>query len=350
MIRLENVTKTYKGNVVALRNVSADIQKGEFVFLVGPSGSGKSTFIRLLLKEQDPDSGRIWVAGKDIANLSSWKVPYLRRNIGTVFQDFQLLPNRTVYENVSFALEVIGRPKHVIASQVPQILDLVGLTKKSDNLPSELSGGEQQRVSIARAFVNRPLILLADEPTGNLDPSTSVGIIRLLDRINRTGTTVETATNLRRNVFMTSAAIVVVAVSLALVGGALLLKQGVEKATIQWKGGVEGSIFMKADAAPEEIDAVDRELRAMPEVKSVRFVTKQGAYDEFRKMFSNSPDMLETLNADQMPPSFRVVPRQAQQIDVVGGRFKDRPGVRDVVYAKDTVKALLDRKSVVEGK
>src|SRR2546423_9230559 len=151
----------------------------------------------------------------------------------------------------------------------------------------------------------------------------------------------ETATNLRRNVFMTSAAIVVVAVSLALVGGALLLKQGVDKATIQWRGGVEGSIFMKADAAPEEIDAVDRELRAMPEVKKVRFVTKQGAYDEFRKMFSNSPDMLETLNADQMPPSFRVVPRQAQQIDVVGGRFKDRAGVRDVVYAKDTVKALL---------
>jgi len=151
----------------------------------------------------------------------------------------------------------------------------------------------------------------------------------------------ETIANLRRNVFMTSAAIVVVAVSLALVGGALLLKQGVDKATIQWKGGVEGSIFMKADAAPEEIDAVDRELRAMPEVKKVRFVTKQGAYDEFRKMFSNSPDMLETLNVDQMPPSFRVVPRQAQQIDVIGGRFKDRPGVRDVVYAKDTVKALL---------
>ncbi|MBV8296945.1 MAG: hypothetical protein JO085_08920, partial [Acidimicrobiia bacterium] len=151
----------------------------------------------------------------------------------------------------------------------------------------------------------------------------------------------ETATNLRRNVFMTTAAVVVVAVSLALVGGALLLKQGVDKATIQWKGGVEGSIFMKADAAPEEIDAVDRELRAMPEVKKVRFVTKQGAYDEFRKMFSNSPDMLETLSVDQMPPSFRVVPRQAQQIDVIGNRFKDAAGVRDVVYAKDTVKALL---------
>jgi cell division transport system ATP-binding protein len=195
MIRLENVTKTYKGSVVALREVSADIQKGEFVFLVGASGSGKSTFIRLLLKEERPDAGRIWVAGKEIAHLSNWKVPYLRRNIGCVFQDFKLLQNKTVYENVAFALEVIGRPKHVVESQVPQILDLVGLAKKHDNLPHELSGGEQQRVSIARAFVNRPLILLADEPTGNLDPSTSEGIMRLLDRINRTGTTVVMATH-----------------------------------------------------------------------------------------------------------------------------------------------------------
>jgi cell division transport system ATP-binding protein len=195
MIRLESVTKAYKGNVVALRDVSADIQKGEFVFLVGASGSGKSTFIRLLLKEEKPDTGRIWVAGKEIAHLSNWKVPYLRRNIGCVFQDFKLLPNKSVYENVAFALEVIGRPKHVVESQVPQILDLVGLAKKHDNLPNELSGGEQQRVSIARAFVNRPLILLADEPTGNLDPSTSEGIMRLLDRINRTGTTVVMATH-----------------------------------------------------------------------------------------------------------------------------------------------------------
>ena len=195
MIRLENVTKSYKGNVVALRNVSVDIHKGEFVFLVGPSGSGKSTFIRLLLKEDEPASGRIWVAGKDIGHLSSWKVPFLRRNIGCVFQDFKLLPNKTVFENVAFALEVIGRPKHVVQAQVPQILELVGLAKKRENLPHELSGGEQQRVSIARAFVNRPLILLADEPTGNLDPSTSVGIMRLLDRINRTGTTVVMATH-----------------------------------------------------------------------------------------------------------------------------------------------------------
>jgi cell division transport system ATP-binding protein len=195
MIRFDNVTKTYKGTTVALRDVSVDIQKGEFVFLVGPSGSGKSTFLRLVTKEEPPDAGRIWVAGKEVGLLSPWKVPYLRRNIGCVFQDFRLLPTKTVYENVAFALEVIGRPRHVIRSQVPQILDLVGLGKKVGNLPHELSGGEQQRVAIARAFVNRPLILLADEPTGNLDPSTSSGIMRLLDRINRTGTTVVMATH-----------------------------------------------------------------------------------------------------------------------------------------------------------
>ena len=196
MIKLENVTKHYMGGqVVALRDANAEIQKGEFVFLVGPSGSGKSTFIRLLNHEEVPDEGRIFVAGKDIVKLTPWKVPYLRRNIGCVFQDFKLLPNRTVYENVAFALEVIGRPNNVIRSQVPAILELVGLSDKEKNMPHELSGGEQQRVSIARAFVNRPLILLADEPTGNLDPNTSVGIMRLLDRINRTGTTVVMCTH-----------------------------------------------------------------------------------------------------------------------------------------------------------
>jgi cell division transport system ATP-binding protein len=195
MIRFENVTKTYKGSTVALRDVSADIDKGEFVFLVGTSGSGKTTFIRLLLREELPDRGRIWEAGRDIVNLPKWRVPYLRRNIGCVFQDFRLLPNKKVFENVAFALEVIGRPKHVVGAQVPQVLDLVGLAHKRDNRPGELSGGEQQRVAIARAFVNRPLILLADEPTGNLDPSTSQGIMQLLDRINRTGTTVVVATH-----------------------------------------------------------------------------------------------------------------------------------------------------------
>ncbi|HMS48929.1 MAG: cell division ATP-binding protein FtsE [Candidatus Microthrix subdominans] len=195
MIKFESVTKAYRSDSVALRDANVDINKGEFVFLVGPSGSGKSTFMRLVNKSERPEEGRIFVAGKDIGELPGYKVPYLRRNIGAVFQDFKLLPNKTVSENVAFALEAIGRPRHVVRTQVPAILDLVGLSKKSENFPHELSGGEQQRVSIARAFVNRPLILLADEPTGNLDPATSVGIMKLLDRINRTGTTVVMATH-----------------------------------------------------------------------------------------------------------------------------------------------------------
>lgn len=198
MIRFENVTKQYKGGVTALRDVSADVQKGEFLFLVGPSGSGKSTFLRLLLREEVPTEGRIVVAGRDITRMSHWKVPQLRRNIGTIFQDFKLLPTKTVYENVAFAMEVIGRPRNIIRTQVPQVLDLVGLAKKAGRFPHELSGGEQQRVSIARAFVNRPLIILADEPTGNLDPATTVGIMRILDRINKTGTTIVMATHDQR--------------------------------------------------------------------------------------------------------------------------------------------------------
>ncbi len=196
MIRLDHVTKVYPtATKPALNDVNVDVDKGEFVFLVGSSGSGKSTFLRLLLKEEQPTSGSVFVAGKDLARLSHWKVPTLRRQIGCVFQDFRLLPNKTVFENVAFALEVIGKPKHVIDQTVPEVLDLVSLDGKANRLPDELSGGEQQRVAIARAFVNRPMILIADEPTGNLDPATSVGIMRLLDRINRKGTTIVMATH-----------------------------------------------------------------------------------------------------------------------------------------------------------
>jgi cell division transport system ATP-binding protein len=196
VIRFEKVTKTYPGgNHPALDNVSIDIEKGEFVFLVGTSGSGKSTALRLVLRETRCTSGRVYVAGKEINRLAGWKVPRLRRQIGTVFQDFRLLPNKTVTENVAFALQVIGKSRSDIRATVPETLELVGLDGKGDRMPDELSGGEQQRVAIARAFVNRPMILIADEPTGNLDPATSVGIMKLLDRINRTGTTVVMATH-----------------------------------------------------------------------------------------------------------------------------------------------------------
>ena len=196
MIHLEHVSKSYPTSTrPALDDVSVDIDKGEFVFLVGSSGSGKSTFLRLLLKEEVATSGTVQVAGKDLGKLSQWKVPALRRSIGCVFQDFRLLPNKNVFQNVAFALEVIGKPAHTVDAVVPEVLELVGLEGKAKRMPDELSGGEQQRVAVARAFVNRPMILLADEPTGNLDPTTSVGIMRLLDRINRTGTTVVMATH-----------------------------------------------------------------------------------------------------------------------------------------------------------
>jgi cell division transport system ATP-binding protein len=197
---MNHVTMTYAGDKPALKDTMVQIDKGEFVFLVGPSGSGKTTFIRLLLREILPTRGEIIVAGQDIARLRSWKVPYLRRNVGCVFQDFKLLPNKTTYENVAFALEVIGRSKHVVRTQVPEVLKLVGLGDKLDSYPDQLSGGEQQRVSIARAFVNRPPLLLCDEPTGNLDPATSLGIMSLLNRINRTGTTILVATHDREMV------------------------------------------------------------------------------------------------------------------------------------------------------
>jgi cell division transport system ATP-binding protein len=196
MIRLDDVTKLYPSQTrPALDKVTLEIDKGEFVFLVGASGSGKSTLLRLVLREERATSGQVFVAGKDVARLSNWKVPQLRRQIGTVFQDFRLLPNKTVHENVAFALEVTGRPGHITAKVVPEVIELVGLAGKEDRYPGELSGGEQQRVAVARAFVNRPVILIADEPTGNLDPHTSVGIMKLLDRINRTGTTVVMATH-----------------------------------------------------------------------------------------------------------------------------------------------------------
>jgi cell division transport system ATP-binding protein len=200
MIVFENVRKVYEPNVVALEDASFVIEKGEFVFLVGPSGSGKSTMVRLLLKELEPTMGRIVVGGRDLGRLRRSKVPQLRRNIGCVFQDFKLLPNRTTAENVAYALKVQGESRSAIRNKVPEVLGLVGLTHKVNSYPDELSGGEQQRVSIARAFVNHPPLLVCDEPTGNLDPDTSVGIMQLLYRINRSGTTVVMATHDREMV------------------------------------------------------------------------------------------------------------------------------------------------------
>jgi cell division transport system ATP-binding protein len=195
VVELREVSKVYEGGSVGLERASVRIGRGEFVFLVGPTGCGKSTCIRLLMKELEPSKGEVLIAGRSLTEIPRAKVPYLRRNIGTVFQDYKLLPNRTVYDNVAYSLQVIGEARQEIRRKVPDILRLVGLSTKLHNYPDELSGGEQQRVSIARAFVNHPPLLLADEPTGNLDPETSIGIMQLIYRINRTGTTVVVATH-----------------------------------------------------------------------------------------------------------------------------------------------------------
>jgi len=196
VIRLEHVSKSYRTSTrPALDDVTVEVEKGEFAFLIGPSGSGKSTLLRLLLREEVPSKGDVYVADLNVSKLSQRRIPQLRQRVGCVFQDFRLLSNKTVSENVAFALEVIGKPRHTIRKVVPEVLELVGLEGKADRMPHELSGGEQQRVAIARAFVNRPLVLLADEPTGNLDRDISHEIMLLLERINRTGTTVVMATH-----------------------------------------------------------------------------------------------------------------------------------------------------------
>ena len=202
VILMEHLTKVYAAqpNKPALDDVSLEIYPGEFVFLVGHSGSGKTTLLSTMVRDVKPTSGRVLVAGQDLMRIKNRKVPFLRRQIGTVFQDFKLLPNKTAYENVAFALECIGKPRAVIRSQVPEVLRLVGLADQMDSMPDQLSGGEQQRVAVARAMVNRPPLLICDEPTGNLDPQTSLGIMRLLERINRTGTTVIVATHDREMV------------------------------------------------------------------------------------------------------------------------------------------------------
>ena len=200
VVELHEVTKVYAGGSVGLERVSLKIGRGEFVFLVGPTGCGKSTCIRLLMKELEASEGDIFISGHDLREMPRKKVPRLRRNVGVVFQDYKLLPNRTVYDNVAYSLEVIGETRESIRRKVPDILRLVGLSTKLHNYPDQLSGGEQQRVSIARAFVNHPPLLLADEPTGNLDPETSIGIMQLIYRINRTGTTVVVATHDREMV------------------------------------------------------------------------------------------------------------------------------------------------------
>lgn len=195
MIHMKNVGKVYDSGIVALRDINVDIEKGEFVFVVGPSGAGKTTFTKMIFREELPTQGQLVVNGRNVTALKSSEVPYFRRSLGIIFQDYRLLPNRTVYENVAFAMQVIEAPRREIQKRVNHVLELVGLRYRARNFPTELSGGEQQRVAIARAIVNNPVVVIADEPTGNLDPETSWEIMKIFERINKNGTTIVMATH-----------------------------------------------------------------------------------------------------------------------------------------------------------
>ena len=396
MIKLDHVSKSYGNDVIALDDVSVEVGKGEFVFVVGQSGSGKSTFLRLLTKEERPTAGRIWVAGKELNRLASWKVPALRRSIGCVFQDFKLLSNKTVRENVAFALEVIGARRHAIERTVPEVLKLVGLQDKTDRFPHELSGGEQQRVSIARAFVNRPLLMLCDEPTGNLDPTTSQDIMRLLERINRTGTTVVMATHderivdqmrkrvvelehgkvvrdqergcttlafrlsyiaveayrgFRRNLLLAISMVIIVAISLTLFGIALLAGKQVSLFGGYWSDKIEVSVFLAPKIPAEQRDTIRGQLESVPAVERVYYESKEDAYTRFRDQFKDSPDMVRNVSPDVLPESYRVKlkdPTQFAQVHDLfcSGRFNDRgkeicnPGIDSVIDQKKLVERL----------
>ena len=387
MIVFEDVTKIYDPDVVGLQNFTCHIGKGEFVFLVGASGSGKSTLIKLVLKELVPDSGRILVAGRNLGTLRHSKVPLLRRNIGCVFQDFKLLPNKTVYDNVAYALEVVGEPRRSIRRKVPEILSLVGLNDKTNSYPHEISGGEQQRVSVARAFVNHPPLLLADEPTGNIDPETAVGIMQLLVRINRTGTSRSswpptTATwstacagaccsstrgagtraararraarrlrpggrrggaggahvrlgfflkeafgSMRRNWVMAMAAVITVFISTAILGAVLVTRDNLNQGATSLKNRVLIEVFIKDDAPDEQKAALEQKIQQLQEqgvVKSYTYISKDEALKRFEDRFG--PRIVQNLPINPLPASYEIQVKDANQVDAVAQKFFDEAG------------------------
>ena len=377
------MTKVYPSNPKpALQDITVEIARGEFAFLVGTSGSGKSTFLRLLLREELPTKGTVVIAGRDITRMSTWKVPSLRRQIGCVFQDFRLLPDRNVTANIAFAPESIGRPAAAIRKLVPEVLELVGLTGKGDRMPGELSGGEQQRVAIARAFINRPVMLLCDEPTGNLDPATSVGIMRLLDRINRAGTTVMMATHnaevvdamrrrvieldggllvrdqqrgvygsgasvtvgnermtrvypilrdavkgLRRNLAMSIAVVLCSAVSLTLFGCGLLLNRQVDITSKHLFGRVELTIYVSDGITTTQQAAIQTKLAHDPLVKNATYESKDDAFAEFKQLYKSSPELTDGVTADLLPASYHVKLVNPQQYSAAAAEYAHLPGV-----------------------
>src|ERR671923_40217 len=339
VVEFFDVSKVYPGGSVGVERISLVIGRGEFVFLVGPTGCGKSTCIRLLQKEIEPSKGEIAIAGRTLGEIPRSRVPYLRRNIGVVFQDYKLLPNRTVYDNVAYSLQVIGESRKEIRRKVPDILRLVGLSTKLHNYPDELSGGEQQRVSIARAFVNHPPLLLADEPTGNLDPETSIGIMQLIYRINRTGTTVIVATHdkemvdkMRRRVIELREGRIVrdelsglyrpdestTEFAVRLLGEFIPIVQATTGTANEVRSRVVVDVYVSDSATDEETAELRRALMSTPNVQSVEFISKGEALaraeEKNPKAFKEGAEL---LGSNPLPASFRVTPEDPDRIQEI---------------------------------
>src|SRR5215212_8127596 len=386
VVEFKDVTKVYGGGSVAVQSASMRIGRGEFVFLVGPTGCGKSTCIRLLMKELEATRGEVSIAGRPLSDVPRSRLPYLRRNIGVVFQDYKLLPNRTVYDNVAYSLQVIGESRKEIRRKVPDILRLVGLSTKLHNYPTELSGGEQQRVSVARAFVNHPPLLLADEPTGNLDPETSIGIMQLIYRINRTGTTVVVATHdkemvdkmrrrvialrerpgffvkeafraLARSAAPSLAALLTILLTALVLGVFIPIVQATTGTANEVRSRVVVDVFLKNGATRQQIEDTRGALLTAPNVKKVEFISKDQALAKERK---RNKEAYELLGANPLPDAFRVTPEDPGQVNAIvdqlaprdpgsGARKPTLAGVDEVRNREEETDKILNATSRVKG-
>ena len=384
MLLMTDVSKTYPSGSVALRDVNIHIQPGEFVFVVGPSGAGKSTFIKMLFREVIPTTGNIYVNGVDLLELKEKEIPYLRRQLGIIFQDYRLLPDRTVYDNVAFAMQVIETPYRKIKRRVMSVLDLVGLRKRANSYPTELSGGEQQRVAIARAIVNDPLLVIADEPTGNLDPETSWDIMRIFSEINESGTTIvmathdkeivdnmekrviaiekgsivrddtkeyfirETYKSIKRNGLMSLASVSTVALSLLVLGMFLLIFINTNNLAQYLESQVQITVYMEDSVEAPGLSDMKQTLENLPGVLSVTEVSKQEALSRFKERLGQQEKLLHSLGTDNpFPNSFEVQVDRPDRINELAPQIHEMEGVETAKFGQEIVEHIFQMTKIL---
>ena len=355
MLEMIDVSKIYPGGSVALQDINVRIEQGEFVFIVGPSGAGKSTFFKMLFREVLPSSGKVIVNGHDLVKMTDKEIPYFRRQLGIVFQDYRLLPDRTVYDNVAFAMQVIETPYRKIKRRVNDVLDLVGLRKRAHAYPTELSGGEQQRIAIARAIVNDPILLIADEPTGNLDPETSWEIMDIFREVNKSGTTIVMATSLstkeyfvretyksiRRNGLMSVASVSTVALSLLVLGMFLLLFLNTNNLAQYLESQVQITVYMQDEADGDVLDATRTKLEGLPGVEKVTPVTKEEALERFKERLGEQQNLLNSLGTDNpFPYYFEVEVDAPERIAELTPQIGEMEGVETAKFGQEVVEQL----------